>query len=125
MPPQHTIRKTTRFPTGSLTEHDAATGAAERADLPVVLLTGFRVRRRAAAPAARTPARRAAVSGPEPGQAADPSSRSTQVVQGDVLDPPSLDGAMHGVHTVRTITFTIALAMQSDNRTVPADQQIK
>lgn len=24
---------------------------------------------------------------------------STQVVQGDVLDPPSLDGALHGVHT--------------------------
>ena len=38
--------------------------------------------------------------GPQPGQAAAPSSgTSTEVVRGDVLDPASLDEALQGVHT--------------------------
>ena len=92
----------TRFPTGSLAEHDAATGAGERADArsPVVLLTGASgyVGGRLIPLLERQPVVLRCLAR-TPDKLRPLVQETTQVVRGDVLDAPSLDEALHGVHT--------------------------
>jgi len=99
MPPQYTIRKATPFPT-EVSANTMTPPEPENADRPVVLLTGASgyvggrlVPLLESQPVvlrclARTPDKLRPL-----------VKESTQIVRGDVLDPPSLDAALHGVHT--------------------------
>src|SRR4051794_13735935 len=99
MPPQHAIRKPPRFPT-EVRPNTMPPLEPGNADLPVVLLTGASgyVGGRLLPLLERQPVVLRCLAR-NPNKLRPLAGTTTQVVQGDVLDPASLDGALHGVHT--------------------------
>jgi uncharacterized protein YbjT (DUF2867 family) len=102
MPPQHTIRNPTPFPTEVRlnTMPQPEWENPDGPDLPVVLVAGASgyVGGRLVPPLERQPVVLRCLAR-NPDKLRPLVGTSTQVVRGDVLDAPSLDEALHGVHT--------------------------
>jgi uncharacterized protein YbjT (DUF2867 family) len=99
MPPQNTIRNPTPFPT-EVSLDTTPQPERENPDTPVVLVAGASgyVGGRLVPLLERQPvALRCLARNPD--QLRPLVGAATQVVRGDVLDPVSLDAALHGVHT--------------------------
>src|ERR1700684_314053 len=99
MPPQHTIRKPPRFPT-EVRPNTMPTPEPGNAELPVVLLTGASgyVGGRLLPLLERQPIVLRCLAR-TPDKLRPLVREATQIGQGDVLDPASMDRAMQGIHT--------------------------